>query len=293
MTDLSGSAVLCFDGGEASKRAVGIAARLLRSRQAVVATVWHDGDGSSAAEQARRVAADGCVTAQQAGMAAEPWPLASRDAADALAALAGEIDAGALVAGGCPPGARRLRRLGGVTRALVHCADRPVLIAHGGATGAGPVVLGYDGSDASRLAITRAAHLLGDRRALVVHAWLAPSHVLLWNPLIKGPGPLAEPAAMLDEASAQAARRLADEGAEHARAAGLEAEPCAVPVTRGTWRTLLRSARERDARAIVVGSRGWSALDAALGTVADRVTTHADRPVLLVPGGEAGQDRRA
>jgi hypothetical protein len=27
-----------------------------------------------------------------------------------------------------------------------------------------------------------------------------------------------------------------------------------------------------------------SPLDVALGTVADRVTTHADRPVLMVPG---------
>jgi nucleotide-binding universal stress UspA family protein len=64
-----------------------------------------------------------------------------------------------------------------------------------------------------------------------------------------------------------------------------------VPVARGTWRTLLRAAREHHARVIVVGSHGMSPLDAALGTVADRVTTHADRPVLMVPGRSRAEAR--
>ena len=176
----------------------------------------------------------------------------------------------------------------------MHGADRPVLVTHGVETDAeagGPALLAYDGADTSRKAIAAAAALLSDVPAVVAHAWLAPSHVLLWNPLIKGPGPLAEPAQMLDEASAEVAAGLATEGADHARAAGFPAEPVAVPITHGTWRTLLQAARERHARVIVAGSHGWSPLDTALGSVADRLTTHADRPVLIVPAPPPSDDR--
>ena len=79
--------------------------------------------------------------------------------------------------------------------------------------------------------------------------------------------PLAEPAEMLDETASKGAQRLAAEGAGHASAAGFEAEPLAVPVEHGTWRTLLRVARDRHARLVVVGSHGMSPLDVALGTV--------------------------
>jgi nucleotide-binding universal stress UspA family protein len=160
-------------------------------------------------------------------------------------------------------------------------------------TDAGPTILAYDGSDAAREATAAAGRLLGGGPALVVHGWLPPSRVLLWNPLIKGPGPLAEPAEMLDESASDGAQRLAAEGARHASAAGFAADPLAVPVEHGTWRTLLRVARERHARLIVVGSHGMSPLDVALGTVADRVTTHAERPALMVPGRARAAAQRA
>jgi nucleotide-binding universal stress UspA family protein len=262
---------------------------LLASRQAVVATVWRPSDGSAAeldddrARRAAALAAEGCALAQDAGITAEPRPIAADEVATAVVALAREIDTRAVVVGARAAAARHPRLRASVSRAVAHGADRPVLVAHGAGDG-GPALLTYDGSDVAREAIAAAGGLLGGGPALVVHAWLPPSHVLLWNPLIKGPGPLAEPAEMLDEVSAEAARRLAAEGADHARAARFAAEPLAVPVARGTWRTLLRVARERHARVIVVGSHGMSPLDVVLGTVADRVTSHADRPVLMVPG---------
>lgn len=281
--------LLCFDGTDSAAEAVRAAGRLLASRQAVVATVWHPSDGSAAeldddrARRAAALAAEGCALAQDSGITAEPRPIAADEVATGVVALAREIDASAVVVGARAAGARHPRLRASVSRAVAHGADRPVLVAHGAGDG-GPPLLAYDGSDVAREAIAAAGGLLGGGPALVVHAWLPPSHVLLWNPIIKGPGPLAEPAEMLDEASAEAARRLAAEGAEHARAAGFAAEPLAVAVARGTWRTLLRVAHDRHTRVIVVGSHGMSPLDVALGTVADRVTTHADRPVLMAPG---------
>jgi nucleotide-binding universal stress UspA family protein len=188
-----------------------------------------------------------------------------------------------VVVGARPAAARHPRLRGSVSRAVAHGADRPVLVAHRSEDG-DPPILAYDGSEAAREAIAAAGALLGGGPALVVHVWLPPSHVLLWNPLIKGAGPLTGPAEMLDASAAEGAQRLAAEGAEHASAAGFAAEPLTVPVEHGTWRTLLRVARDRRVRLIVVGSHGMSPLDVALGTVADRVTTHADRPVLMVPG---------
>jgi nucleotide-binding universal stress UspA family protein len=297
--------LLCFDGTDPAAFAVHAAAGLLQPRRAVVAAVWqplHHGATTgeeldagplarwqtARADHAAGLAAAGTAIAQAAGLAAEPRALAGDDVGAALVALARDIDAAAIVAGGRRTSARHPHVLASVTRAIAHGTDRPILLTHGveaSADADGPVLLAYDGSDAARDAITASAPLFGGGRAVVVHAWLAPSHLLLWNPLIKGPGPLAEPAAMLDEASAEAARDRAQEGADHARAAGYDAESAAEPITHGTWRTLLRAAREHRARAIVTGSHGWSPVDTALGTVADRITTHADRPVLMVPSG--------
>jgi nucleotide-binding universal stress UspA family protein len=280
---VSSPLLLCFDGTAPAAAAIRAAGRLLAGREAVVTTVWRASGGSPTEPEARALARDGCELAREAGLAAEPRAVRGDHVAPAVVALAREIDAGVMVVGARPAAARHPRLRGSVSRAVAHGADRPVLVAHEGDDG-GPAILAYDGSDPAREAIAAAGALLGGGSVLVVHAWLPPSHVLLWNPLIKDAGPLAEPAEMLDESAAEGARRLAAEGAEHAAAAGFAADPLAVPASHGTWRTLLRVARERHARLVVVGSHGMSSLDVALGTVADRVTTHADRPVLMVPG---------
>ena len=280
-----------------------------------VATVWrpvHRGSGSSdapvagrsgetiarsdeaRAERAAALASEGSAIARDAGspLSHGPSPATTRPPRSPHSRERSRP------ARAWPAAARRLPTI--PAGAVGDCAndargqDCPVLVTHGDQTDApagAPILLAFDGSDAARHAITTSAPLLGGGTALVVHAWLAPSHVLLWNPLVKSPGPLTEPAAMLDEASAEAAHRLASEGGDHARAAGYDPEPVAVPIAHSTWRTILRAARDRHARAIVVGSHGWSPLDAALGTVANRTTTHADRPVLMVPREETAHDR--
>ncbi|HYF27781.1 MAG TPA: universal stress protein [Baekduia sp.] len=302
-----GPMLLCFDGSPEAAAAIRVAARLLAPQDAVVGAAWQpmlvtdvvpgpepSAAGAAAcleldrclAERAQALAGEGCRHAAEAGLTAEPRVVSGPSAAAALHDLAREVDAAVVVLGGRAAAVRHPWLQGSVSRPLAHHADRPVLLTHALARSDerdGPVLLCYEGSDPARHAIATAGALLGGGPAVVVHAYLAPSHALLRNPLIPGPGPLAEPARLLDETSTEAAGRLAAEGAVVARDAGFDAEPRAVPIAHGLWRTLLAVAAQRRCRAIVAGSRGWSGTDRALGTVADRLATRADRPVLLVP----------
>jgi nucleotide-binding universal stress UspA family protein len=52
------------------------------------------------------------------------------------------------------------------------------------------------------------------------------------------------------------------------------------------WRGLLEAAYDRDATALVVGTRGMTGIAGTLGSVAAAITQHSPRPVLVVPPGE-------
>jgi nucleotide-binding universal stress UspA family protein len=238
-----------------------------------------------AAERAAEIAEEGAGRLRDLGMEARAASFEAVDTAQGLIDLAAEHDADAIVIGGRRRAGRHPLLLGSVATPVLHRAHRPVLVVRDGerppATD-GPVMLCYDGSPAARAALPPAGRLLRQRRALLVHAWLPPSRVLLWNPFIEGPGPLAEPAEMLDESSAEAAARLATEGVALAREAGFEPEPVAARSDQSTWRTLVSLAREREVSAIVLGAHGRSPLDVLLGSVAEGVARHAEAPVLVV-----------
>ena len=153
---------------------------------------------------------------------------------------------------------------------------------------AGPILIGFDGSRGAEHAIAEAGRILAPAPAVVVHVWLPLSHVLLWNPLIEGPGPLAEQAEMLDEPGRKAAAQLAEAGAKLARDAGLAATAHLAETRHGIWRALLACADERDADLIVIGAHGISGLAGLLGSVAAGVLHHADRPVLVIPSPRRG-----
>jgi nucleotide-binding universal stress UspA family protein len=56
-----------------------------------------------------------------------------------------------------------------------------------------------------------------------------------------------------------------------------------VEVEVGTpYRTIVDAARAYDADLVVIGSHGYSGLDRLIGTTAEKVVHHADRPVLVV-----------
>lgn len=157
----------------------------------------------------------------------------------------------------------------------------------------GPILIAFDGSPASRRAVSDAARLFATRAALVVTVWepgLAYAMPQMGTELV--PAPMVDPATALsiDEGVHSQAEHVAGEGAELARSLGLDAQPLAVPGERNVPETILHVAEENHAGAIVVGSRGLSGVRARLeGSTTKSLLKHASSPVLVVH--ETSEDR--
>ena len=125
-----------------------------------------------------------------------------------------------------------------------------------------PLLIAYDGSEDAKYAIRSAAGLLAVKNALVVTVWHPTSDLgtFAWY----GAGPNMVNFPELDRAGAEAGGRVAEEGAQIAREAGLHAESLAIEATPPVWKTIVDTADLHDAAAIVMGSRAHGlALDAA------------------------------
>ena len=140
------------------------------------------------------------------------------------------------------------------------------------------IVIGYDGSDGAREAVAAAPALLRQGAALVVHVFPQAERMA---------STMGVDVRLPEEAVRSArerAEQIAREGAELARRGGLDAKAEAVVAGRRVPEALLRVARERDAEAIIVGSRGLGGVKSALlGSVSSGLLYAADRPVVVVP----------
>ena len=138
------------------------------------------------------------------------------------------------------------------------------------------VIVGYDGSECAKAAV---------RTALEVgRAYGEPVTIAFAYDLSPVGGELHDYHAALKDL---ATKRLT-EGKEFAQEAGGEVE--AVIVERAPAEALVKLAHERDARLIVVGTRGESPLRGALlGSTAHKLLHLADRPVLMVPADRTGE----
>ena len=147
-----------------------------------------------------------------------------------------------------------------------------------------PLLLCYDGSDDAKLAIERAGELFGGGEAIALHVW-EPLGDVASVPAVPGlEGALKVGLEQMDDLGAEISERLASEAGELARAAGFDARSLSVRRSGRAWTAILATAREHDVSAIVVGRRGASAIELkVLGSVANAVVHHADRPVLVVP----------
>jgi nucleotide-binding universal stress UspA family protein len=309
MSSHAGPVLIAYDGSEDAAAAIRRAGRLLGPRRAVVVRVWEplaglllqtDLDGltgtmreaaeeldSDDAKDAGRIAEEGAELAREAGFHAgaravrgqpKAWPTLLRQA--------DLIDAEVIVAGSRGLGGVKSALYGSVSSGLLHHSHRPLLVVPPAddTVGDGPVIVGFDGSDAAREAVSAAGRLLAAREVLVETVWRP------YTP-VAGGGVAGAPVAVITRAAeeidkeiAAGARIMAEDGARLAAAAGLEARGKPVQAVGTVWRTLIHSAREQRAPAVVVGSRGRSAAGAALlGSVSSGLVHHAGVPVLVVP----------
>jgi nucleotide-binding universal stress UspA family protein len=302
--------LICFDGSDDAKVAIGRAAALFAGRDAIVLSVWQRahatpafvmpaftyaaeltaGDLAAIDETAGNVAAglatEGADLAVEAGLRARPvTACAAGPVAETLLNVAGEYRVAAIVVGSRGRGGIKSALLGSVSNHIVHHTTRPTFVvrhdAPEPATGA-PVAVLYDGSADAKRALEQAGTLLGGRAAVVVTAWQSAYAVpaLGWGGAAYMPDYEA-----LERAAEEAASASAQEGCERARAAGLTAEPRTERATGSVWPALLHAVEDMDAAAIVVGSRGLSgARSVLLGSVSAGVMHHTRRPVLVVRG---------
>lgn len=145
------------------------------------------------------------------------------------------------------------------------------------------VLIGYDGSDAARAAITAAGALFGAAETTVATVQAPPptfeaagmARVALPEAVIR------EGIERMREQDDERSRARAADGVALARDAGLQAEP-SVLVALSPWRALRDAARAYDV--LVCGTRGEGPVGRALlGSTASSLVHHAVRPLLVVP----------
>ena len=134
------------------------------------------------------------------------------------------------------------------------------------------IVVGYDGSEESRMALAVAAERAGPEGTVV--PLLVTSSASSW---LGSPYYDREVAAGYHAAQALLAEiGDIDTGSAKVEPESIEGDPAEV---------LLRVAQSRDAREIVVGSRGFGRFRSVLGSVSHALLQRADRPVVIVPKG--------
>ena len=314
--------LIAYDGSLPAQEALRAAAAVLAGRSAIILTVWasvrHGAAASrlalpdtvvaagvaaldgEARDDALRVAEEGARLARTGGLSADAIEAVQRGGVAAtIAAVAEEHNASVVVVGSRGRSAVRSTVVGSVTYGLLHAVRRPVLVARDSSTTErsvhdGPLVFCYDGSNAARHALELAGGLLPSAGALVVHCWQPTRERTLVR---RAAHPTLVPrlrdlVCELNRADEEQAEAVAAEGAQVARAAGMDAVARVLPERGGTSETLTRFAEDERAGLIVAGSRGrspWSSL--VLGSVSHGLLHRSSCPLLIVPPSGEDEDR--
>jgi nucleotide-binding universal stress UspA family protein len=151
-----------------------------------------------------------------------------------------------------------------------------------------PIVIAYDGSAAARAAVNEAAALFPSRHAVILTVWEPGLADYMAMPGTMGTGTMMMPydpstIKEIDRASEDHARLIAEDGVKLATAGGLRSEALPVRDAADIADAILETASERDAAAIVIGSRGLKGLKSKLlGSSSASVLSRSDRPVVVV-----------
>jgi nucleotide-binding universal stress UspA family protein len=151
-----------------------------------------------------------------------------------------------------------------------------------------PILIAYDGSEPARAAVREAGALFAPARALVLTVWEPGLAQVMLVPDPTGMGSTMMPydpaiARDVERASEEHARDVAQDGARLAHEAGLQAQAITAEDSVAPAEAIVAAAEERDACAIVIGSRGLRGLKSKLlGSTSSHVIHHALRPVVVV-----------
>ena len=147
------------------------------------------------------------------------------------------------------------------------------------------ILIAYDGSEGAKAAIEGAGELFADWSMLVLSVERSVAATAS-AAVIGMPAEVAGKAMVrLNEEVQRRVEALAEEGADAARSAGLEARHLGTLCDGSIWSEVLRVADERDVAAVMVGSRGLSDIKSILlGSVSSGVVHHSIRPVVVVRG---------
>jgi nucleotide-binding universal stress UspA family protein len=151
---------------------------------------------------------------------------------------------------------------------------------------AAPLVIAFDGSEASRAALERAAELFPGRDVMIATVW-EPGLALEFSAYDSfgtvAPPPDPNTVAELDRAQRDHSTKVAQAGAELAKSLGLQATPHPVEDDVDVADTLIQLAESAGAGAIVVGSHGVTGLRSRIvGSVARKLLSHCRCPVVVV-----------
>ena len=139
------------------------------------------------------------------------------------------------------------------------------------------IVVGYDGSEEARLAVAVAAERAGPDGTIV--------------PLLAVPATPGWLGAPYYDRQVESSRRVADDHLAEVDAIETGGAAVAPELIEGEpAEALVRVARQRGAREIVVGSRGLGRFRSILGSVSHALLEQADRPVVIVPRGAVDVD---
>jgi len=146
------------------------------------------------------------------------------------------------------------------------------------------ILLCYDGSDDAQAAAERTARLFHGAPVTILAVWEPYVEMLTQNGFGLAYPPPVTDVEHIDSVIQEQARAAAQEGSDRLRHAGMAAAPRVEACGTSVAATILDVAKEIDADAIVVGTRGRGGIKSLLlGSVSHAVVQHADRPIVVVP----------